>query len=151
VAKRGLVDRVAAPVRAGRALPRTDGNDDTRPVACPDDRVLRLGRTVHEIPLTQRPLLALDDQQRLTDKDEEVLLVGLPVVHRHRLARAEDADVDSDLRELRLALEQADRRAPFLVHPAGLARVEYEPALTLRDEPLFRRLERRLGNHRRGP
>src|SRR4029450_12509595 len=55
VAKRGLVDRVAAPVRASRALPRTDGNDDTRPFACPDDRVLRLWWTAHESPATPPP------------------------------------------------------------------------------------------------
>ena len=36
-----------------------------------------------------RPLLALDDQHRFTRDDQESLLVGLPVVHPHRLARPE--------------------------------------------------------------
>jgi hypothetical protein len=43
-------------------------------------------------------LLVLHDQEHLAGEDEETLLVGLPVVHRHRLARAEDEEVDADLR-----------------------------------------------------
>ena len=58
-------------------------------------------RAVHEVPLPQRPLLALDDQQRLAREHEEVLLVGLPVVHPHRLARARARRGDAELREVR--------------------------------------------------
>ena len=131
-----LVDRVAAPVRLAVVLPRADGDDDAGAVPGADDRVLRVRRTVDEVPLPQRPLLALDDQHRLAGDDEEVLLVGLPVIHRHRLARPEHADVDPELREVQLALEVAERRAPLGVVPARVAGVEDEPAVRLRDETL---------------
>jgi hypothetical protein len=52
-----------------------------------------------EVPLPERLLLPLDDQDRLACDDEEVLLAGLPVVHRHRLARPENRDVDARLGE----------------------------------------------------
>ena len=128
-------------------LPRADGHDDAGAVPGADDRVLRIRRTVDEVPLPQRPLLALDDQHRLAGHDEEVLLVGLPVIHRHRLARPEHADVDPELREVQLALEVAERRAPLRVVPARVAGVEDEPAVRLRDETIRGLLELRLGNH----
>jgi hypothetical protein len=49
---------------------------------------------VHEVPLSKRSLLAFDDEQRFAGQDEEVLLVGFPVVHRHRLPGPEQRDVD---------------------------------------------------------
>jgi hypothetical protein len=39
---------------------------------------------VHEVPLLQSALLPLDDEQRLAREDEEVLLLGLPVVRASR-------------------------------------------------------------------
>src|SRR5207237_7980245 len=97
---------VAAPVAAAdRAVADADRHNDAGPVAGADDDVLRLRRAVHEVPRPQRPLLALHDQERLAGEHEEVLLVGLPVVHRHRLARPEDGDVDPELRELGVARE----------------------------------------------
>src|SRR4029453_3250920 len=45
---------------------------------------------------------------------------------------------------------EADRGSPLLVSPPRGARVEDEPARPLRKEPFVRRLQRRLGNHRRG-
>ncbi len=94
----------------------------------------------------ERPLLALDEQERLAGEDEEVLLVGLPVVHRHRLAGPEHEEVDPELRELvRVALEVAERPARAAVAPLRLTRVDDEPALALRDETaVLVRCERRL-------
>src|SRR6185312_2452290 len=100
VRERGLVDRVGAPVRAGGPIARADRDDDARRRARPDDGVLGTRRAVDEVPLPEWPLLALDQKERLACDHEEVLLVGLPVVHRHRLARREDGDVDPELREV---------------------------------------------------
>jgi hypothetical protein len=50
---------------------------------------------VHEVPLAQRPLLALDDQERLAAEHQEVLGVGLPVIHADRLARLEAQQLDA--------------------------------------------------------
>src|SRR5439155_7674523 len=99
--------------RPGRLVAGTDREDQAVPLPGSDDGVLRLSRAVHEVPRTERPLLALDDQQRLAREDEEVLLVGLPVVHRQRLAGREPGQLDPDLRELGLALEDAGLSAPF--------------------------------------
>ena len=106
---------------------------------------------MHEIPPAQRALFALDDQQRLAGEDEEVLLVGLPVVHGHRLAGPENADVDPDLREVRVTLEVADRRTPFRMAPGRVARIQDEPAVPCGNESVLGRLEPRLRNHRRDP
>ena len=50
-----------------------------------------------------------------------------------------------------LALEVADGGASLLVAPGRVARVEDEPALATRDEPVLGRLDPRLRNHRRDP
>jgi hypothetical protein len=55
---------------------------------------------VHKVPLSQRTPLALDDEQRLAGEHEEVVLIGLPVIHRHRLAWREDVEADPELREV---------------------------------------------------
>jgi hypothetical protein len=55
---------------------------------------------VKEIPLPQRTLLTLDDQQRLAGEHEEVLLIVLEVVHRHRLTRPEASKIDPELPEV---------------------------------------------------
>src|SRR5262245_7054249 len=89
VAQRDLVDGVAAPPGTVLVLSRSDREDHASVLARADDRVLRVRRTVDEVPLTERPLLSLDDEERLAVHDEEVLLIGLPVVHRHRLSRRE--------------------------------------------------------------
>ena len=79
---------------------------------------------MHEVPPPERPLLALDDQQRFPGKHEEVLLIGLPVVHRHRLTGRECDEVDPHLRKLRLTLEYAVGAPPLPGAPACLARIE---------------------------
>src|SRR3712207_8783479 len=68
--------------------------------------MLRLRRAVDEVPRSQRALLALDDQERLAGEHEEVLLLGLPVVHAQRLARPEHEQVDADLREVPVRSEE---------------------------------------------
>ena len=103
-----------------------------------------------EVPAAQRPLLPFDHQDRLAREDHEVLLVLLPVVHRHHLARVERDEVHADLAELRLAFEVGVRAASLARPPGRLVCVDDEPALALGDETVLRLLEPRLRNHRRG-
>jgi hypothetical protein len=93
---------------------------------------------VHEVPGPERALLALDDQQGLARQHEEVLLVDLPVVHRHRLPGTEHLEVDPDLGELRLVVERAQGAASRALVPAGIAGVYDEPALARRDQAVLR-------------
>src|SRR5437867_2614274 len=65
VAQRSLVHAVAAPVRTRRVFAGADREHNGGPVPGSENDVLRPCRTVHEVPLSQRALLALDDQQRL--------------------------------------------------------------------------------------
>jgi hypothetical protein len=102
---------------------------------------------VHEVPGSERPLLPFDDQQALAGEDEEVLLVGLPVVHRKGLAWPEARELDPELRELGLALEDGAVAAALALAPDGLPRVEDEPAVSVRPQPGLGLFERRLGNH----
>ena len=106
---------------------------------------------MHEVPRAQLSLLALDDQNGFTRDHEEVLLIGLPVVHGHRLARLEHERIDAELVELPPALEvvgdDANGAAAVGVTPLGVAHVEDEPALALGDESMLGLLQLRLGNH----
>src|SRR6186997_1484331 len=152
VSQRGFVHGVGAPVRACRAAAEADGEHDARTLPRADDRVVDALRAMEEVPLAKRALLALDDGQRLAGEHEEILLVVLVVVHRHRLAGAEDGDVDPELLEIRRALEAcalelAEKASALAVPPLGSARVEDEPALSFRDESVLGRNELRLGNH----
>ncbi len=64
-----------------------------------------------EIPLPQRALLALDDQQRLAEPAPESSSWSASRWDRpDRLTRAEHAKADAELRELRIALELAAAR-----------------------------------------
>jgi len=110
--------------------------------------VVRVRRTVHEVPLLERALLRFHDQQRRPGKHEKILLIRLPVVHRHRVAGPEDDDVDPELREEGLALETAERRPAFRVVPARVLRAQDEPPVALRDAAGVGLFERSLGNHR---
>ena len=140
--ERGLVHRVRAPVvglvqdavrvAVGVTLARTDGEDGARCVARPNDDVARPGRAVHEVPLPLRPLLALHDEQRLARENEEVLLVGLPVVHRHQLARREHVEAVPDLPEVSPPLQADLLPTSLAVEPARLG------ARSARTSPLRR-------------
>src|SRR5688500_11279793 len=90
----GVRAAVAVHVDMSAAADRQDG---AGAVPGSDDDVPGLGGTVHEVPLPQRPFLALDDDERLAGEYEEVLLVGFPVVHPDRLAWPEEEQVDSEL------------------------------------------------------
>src|SRR4051794_21806292 len=88
---------------------RAGHEDQARAVAGADDDVVGPGRAVEEIPGLERPLLALDDRERLAGEHEEVLLVRLVVVHATALAGLENGERVAELSEGRvLALE--DRR-----------------------------------------
>jgi hypothetical protein len=85
----------------------------------------------------------------LARDDEKVLLLVLPVVHRHRLAGLEHAHVDPELFEAHaVALEEGELPSRPLDVPARLLRVEHEPALAGGNEPVLPVLERRFGSHR---
>src|SRR5205823_4807422 len=79
-----------------------------------------------------------------------VFLVGLPVVHRHRLAGVEHDEADPDLREAAASLD-ACLEAVASVEPAGLAHVQDEPAVAGGEASVLRLLERGLGNHDQRP
>src|SRR4029450_1128470 len=137
VPQRRLVDWVPAPVGVVDGLvPRADRQHDA-PAACAHDHVVRVRRAMQKVPGFHRTLLALDDRERLAGQDEEVLLVGLPVIHRHRLAWPEHLDIDPELVEVgRLveAFEPRERAASPALEPERLARVDDEPALVRRQE-----------------
>src|SRR6185503_20343057 len=83
----------------------------------------------------------------------EVLLVALPVVHRHRLAGPEDGEIDPELLEVERtleagALELAEHAAALALPPLRVACAKDEPALSLRDEAVLGAHELRLGRHR---
>src|SRR5262245_23913751 len=131
-ADRGLVHGVCAPVRARRAVARTYREDEARGVAVADDHVVRASGAMHEIPLPKRALLALDDEQRLAGEHEEVLLVVLPVVHRHRLPRSQPGEVDPELVKVQRvlqpeALELAEHAAAVADPPRRIPCIEAEP------------------------
>ena len=109
--------------------------------------MLGVGRAVHEVPLPQRALLTFDDQERIAG-DDEVLLVGLPVIHRHRLSRLENLDVDPDLGEVLLAFEIAEGAAAGDVVPARRSGIQDVPAVSARDESVLGLLEGCLGTTR---
>ena len=135
-------------------LTSPDREDDAGALSGGDDHVSRLGRTMHEVPLPQRPFLALDDQERLTREDEEILLVDLPVVHPNRLVGPENEQVDPTCWKY-VAISKSVQpvkgktSSPRAVNPARLTRVQDEPSLPGRREPGLGLLERGFGNHRR--
>ena len=81
-----------------------------------------------EVPLPERPLLALDDQEGLAREHEKVLLVRLPVVHPDRLAVPEHVEAHAELRKVRLTVERKRLAPRPAIAPARLLRVEDEPA-----------------------
>ena len=107
---------------------------------------MRAAGAMEEVPCPQPALLFLHDQKALTAQDEKTFLGVLTVVHAHRLAGFENADVDPKLRKPPLAFEgavaaegpsflQRDSRAfttnqpspsttrPFLLIRSGASRV----------------------------
>jgi len=104
---------------------------------------------VHEVPLPQWPLLALDDKQSLAGEHEEVFLIGFPVVHRHGLPRREHKEAHPELPKVPPTLEGRVNALALAIEPARLARVEDEPSPAGRHEPRLGLFERCLRDHGR--
>ena len=154
VATRDLVHRVGAAVAVLiDVLAGADRQDGAGALAGSEDDVPGLRGAVHEVPLPQRSLLALDDEERLTGEHEEVLLVGLPMVHPDRLTRPKDEQVDPDLPEIGLALlvsltgERQALAAFRAMAPAPFTRVQDEPSAADGREPHIGLLHLGLRDH----
>jgi hypothetical protein len=124
---------------------RTHSEHDGGRVSCTDDHVCCPSGAMEEVPCLEPSLLALDDEEALTCEYQETLLVVLPVVHGHRLARVEDVEVDAELLERSLAFEVAGRAKRPIIAPASLAGIEHEPAIAVGNEAVLRGAERCLG------
>jgi hypothetical protein len=140
----GEAERVGLPVMRASS----DRDHQTRTVPRADDHVLRVRWAVHEIPRAQPALLAFHDQQSFARDDEKILLIRLPVIHRHRLARLQYEGIDAELgRVAPLALEvvgdDTDSAAALRVPPLGLAHVQDVPTRSGRGEPMLGLFERR--------
>jgi hypothetical protein len=140
-----------APVCTGGTVARADSDDDARRLSGSNDCVLCPGWTVDEVPLAERPFLSFHDEQGLARDHEEVLLIGLPVIHRHRLTGPQHREVDPELRKVRLVfletLELAVETTTSALVPRRLPRVEYEPTVPCRHKAVFGRFQRRLRKH----
>src|SRR3954469_6481193 len=85
-------------------LARTGAEQHERTVAGAGEGVPGLGRAMDEVPLTEWTLLPLHDQHAFAREDEEILLLGLPVVRPGRLTGADNANRHPQHREKRLRL-----------------------------------------------
>src|SRR5436305_12142785 len=88
---------------------------------------------MEEVPDSEEPLFALDEQPALTGQNEKRFLVRLGVVDA-ALARHKDGQVDPELRELdrrrAVLVGEPTRRTPRLRRePLGIAHVDDEPTL----------------------
>jgi adenosine deaminase len=146
-----------APRKVGLEIPHTPacarpyGDHRTWPVAGADDHVLGSRGAMKEVPGSERPLLAFDQQQRFPGEHEEAFLVlVLGVVEAGGLSGVEDPDVDSELRKPRVALTFETRvAAEGAFEPARLAGVQDEPALAFRREAFSYLLDRSFRDHPR--
>src|SRR5215218_6661482 len=130
------------------SLSRTGHEDHARPVPRADEAVVCLSGTVDEVPRSERPLLALDQQQAFAGEDEEFLLVGLTVISPTRLLRLEHRQREADVRERRIvALEDAGGSESRVRHPRGVPHVDDEPALAHRCEAGIQLLKARFLDH----
>ena len=103
---------------------------------------------MHEVPGTQRPLLALDDEERLAGDDEEVLLVASQWYIAIGFARPEShlTLMPSWAKSWSPSRSQNAPR-PVDVVPAGVAGVDDVPAVAGRDPPVLGLLELGLWDH----
>lgn len=74
--------------------PRTDRDEYTGLLADGDERVLRPGRTVDEVPRAQSPFLAFDKKQAFARDHEEILLCVLTVIEGREPPRLDHRHVD---------------------------------------------------------
>ena len=128
VPRRGLAHRITQRLDLG---PRPEHEDRARPLTGADQHVRGAGGAVEVVPLLERPLLVLDDQQALAREHEEALLRVLGVIERVRVTGPEDADPDADVRERMVARLERIRRASLLLvpHRERVGEVEDEPAV----------------------
>ena len=96
--------RVPTPDTALPAYVGADHQDDARPVACSDERVLRPGRRVKEVPGSEATLLAFADHGEVADT-----LTVDPVGAAEVLAGAASAGLD--LEEITDGLEREGVRS----------------------------------------
>src|SRR5204863_8146722 len=132
IRRRHLVHRIDH-LEAARSAAGHD--DDARPLARPDENVMRPGRAVDEVPGLKAALLAFDHEHALSGNDEEVLLAVLAVVQAVPLARHEDLDAEAELCPVLLSFEVRVLPALLALDPGDVARIDDEPALALGDEP----------------
>src|SRR5207248_4774074 len=71
-----LVHRVLAPRSFFLELPRARAQEDARPSARADERMVRSGRAMDEVPLLDPTLLTFDDQHRRRAAPVVLLLVS---------------------------------------------------------------------------
>ena len=152
VALRCLVGGEAERVGLSVVGARSNRDHEARTASRSDDDVLRVGWAVHEIPRAELSFPALDDQEGFARDDQECLLIGLPVIHRHRLTRHEHERVDAELVGLatpafEIVADDADCSAAVGVTPFGVAHVEDVPSPARRGDPVLGLLQFRLGNH----
>ncbi len=100
-----------------------------------------------EVPGLQLALLALDHEHALAGDDEEVLLARLAVVHAGGLAGLEHGDAHAELGEVAVPFEVSPAAEPLPLPPAGVPRVEHEPARASCAEAFGQLVELRLGDH----
>src|SRR3954465_10757254 len=133
VARRELGDRIPKDLRI---VPRADRQHRGRRFSGGHEHVLGPGRRVEEVPRTQPPLLAVDDQDALAGEHEEPFLRVLFVVVTQHLAGLQDAHADAELRHRLGArvLEQGDVALRRVLGPRRVAHVDHEPALALGHE-----------------
>src|SRR5581483_3437258 len=124
VTEGGRIDRIRDLVEPHAAA---DCQHERAAPARADDRMRRAARRVHVVPLRERYLCALDDQQALAAQHEKAFLIALAVVHRHRLPRCKRGEVDAELVEVLRPVELR-RRTELVLLPLQLAHISYEPA-----------------------
>ena len=129
VPNRRRVHRVRRDPLAG-----ADREHDRGLVTRADDHVLRARRAVEEVPRAQWTLLTFDDEEALSAEHEKALLSGLLVVHRHRLSRRQDVEVDTEVVERRVVSSfEPTVATELVVEPRRVAGVDDEPAVALRN------------------
>src|SRR5207244_5672997 len=126
------------------AAPAPPGRRHEHPPAArttPHDAVFGPSWSMHEVPRSQPPYLALDQQQALAREDEEVFLVRFAVVEAARPAGLDHREGESDVRELaslearavandgHVGLEDAAPAEGLVRQPGCLADVDDEPTV----------------------
>src|SRR5689334_14356681 len=106
-------------------------------------------RTVKKVTRPKHSFFAFHDEDALTAKHEECLLVVLTVVTAVELSRFEHTQVEPELREPSIIrLRRASDAHPLIAQRRQFRHVDDEPPLAHRPKPCGRPLERRLPHSR---